>query len=160
MSYYEFLSIIISCLAALISLIVWSGQRKLTRESNDLQKATAELAKKQLDILLREEKGKNTARLALSLVKENNSSYKFYLRNVSDVDATEVEFRILTQDSSDNPIVEDDYKSKFPLRRLAPGMEITTHAAIYLSSSGAYNAVLRWKNPDGSQSEDETFVSI
>ena len=67
MSYYEFLSIIISCLAALISLIVWSGQRKLTRESNDLQKATAELAKKQLDILVREEKGKNTARLALSL---------------------------------------------------------------------------------------------
>jgi hypothetical protein len=58
------LSIIVSCLAAVISLVVWSGQRKLTRESNDLQRATAELAKKQLELLLREEKGKNTATIA------------------------------------------------------------------------------------------------
>lgn len=160
MSHYELLGIAISCIAALISLVVWSGQRKLTRESNDLQRATAELAKKQLELLLREEKGKNTARVALSLLKESRTSYKFHVKNVSEVEATDVEFRVLVKDPSDDPIVESDYKSKFPLKRLTPGEEITTHAAIYISSSGAYNAVLRWKNPDGSQSEDETFVAI
>lgn len=46
MSEYEVLSVILSSLAALISLIVWNGQRKLQRESLDMQKATAGLAKK------------------------------------------------------------------------------------------------------------------
>jgi hypothetical protein len=124
------------------------------------KKATADLARKQLEILLREEKGKNTARVALTLAKEGRGSYRFHVTNVSNVEASDVEFEILVKEPSDNPIVLQDYKAKFPVKRLAPGTEITTLAVIYLSSSGAYNAVVRWKNPDGSKAEDETFVAL
>jgi hypothetical protein len=46
------LSVFLGCIATLVSLVVWFGQRKIQKEANDLQRATSELAKKQLEILL------------------------------------------------------------------------------------------------------------
>jgi hypothetical protein len=147
-------------LAAVISLVVWSGQRKLTRESNDLQRATAELAKKQLELLLREEKGKNTARLLLELIREDRSSFRFYIRNVSDVEARDVELELLLPDPEHSPIVASEYAEKFPAKRMSPGSAISLIAALTLSSPTAYNALLRWTNPDGSRTEEETYVAL
>jgi hypothetical protein len=105
MSQYEILTVALACFAVLVSLIAWNGQRKLQRESNDLQRATAELAKKQLEIVLREEKGKSTARLSLSLFRDGNT-YRFQLSNVGEADARDVELAFLLQRPEDNPIIE------------------------------------------------------
>lgn len=94
MSQYEILATVISCIAVLVSLISWNGQRtlqretnlqheKLQREANELQRATSELAKKQLELLNREERGKNTARLSLDLLREGNN-FRFQLTNIGE----------------------------------------------------------------------------
>jgi hypothetical protein len=73
LSKYEILSIALGCIATFVSLVVWFGQRKMQKEANDLQLATSELSKKQLEILLREEKGKNAARLSFDLFKDGKT---------------------------------------------------------------------------------------
>ncbi len=159
MSKFEILTILISCVAAVTSLVVWAGQRKLQREANDLQRATSELAKKQLELLVREEKGKNTARLALALVRDGKS-YRFQVKNVSDVDATNVELKLLVERPQDDPIIESEYKQKFPAKRLSPGSTISLIAALHQGSPSAFNALLKWVNPDGSISEEETYAAL
>lgn len=159
MSIYEALSIVIACIAAMVSLVVWSGQRKLQREANELQRATSELAKKQLELLLREEKGQNTARLSLSIDREGKG-FRFRLRNISDVDAKDVEFELLLKRPEDNPLIKSDYEQKFPLKRLQPGESVALIAALHLGSPTAFNALLKWINPDGSRVEEETFAAL
>ncbi|MFA0567714.1 hypothetical protein [Vibrio gallaecicus] len=159
MSEYEVLSVILSSLAALISLIVWNGQRKLQRESLDMQKATADLAKKQLEILLREDKEKSTARLKLDLVKSGNG-YKFVITNISNVDAKDISFDLLVDNPRHNPLVGSDVNSKLPAPKLSPGSELSLLAAIHLGSPTAYNAQLTWTNPNGETVTDETYVSL
>ena len=159
MSEYETLSVILSSLAALISLIVWNGQRKLQRESLDMQKATADLAKKQLEILVREDKEKSTARLKLDLVKSGNG-YKFIISNISSVDAKDISFDLLVDNPRHNPLVDSDVNSKLPAPKLSPGSELSLLAAIHLGSPTAYNALLTWTNPNGETVTDETYVSL
>jgi hypothetical protein len=157
---YEVLSIIISCIAAAISLVVWSGQRKLQRESNDLQRATSELAKKQLEIVMREERAKNTARVVLELVREGRSSFRFVITNISDVVARDIELELLLQPGVDNPIIAHEYASKFPAKSLGPRASVSLIAALTLSSPTAFNAALKWTNADGTRTEEETYVAL
>jgi hypothetical protein len=159
MSEYEIFSVLLSCIAVIMSLVAWNGQRKLQREANDMQRATAKLAEKQLEILLREEKGKNTARLLLSMVREGKN-YRLVLKNVSEVQATDIEIEPLLQRQEDNPIIPSDYAEKFPLKKLPPGAEVGLHAVIYLSSPSAFNFRVSWKNPDGKEVSEEAFVSL
>jgi hypothetical protein len=170
MSQYEILATVIACLAVLVSILAWDGQRKLQREmnelyaklqreANDLQQATAELAKRQLELLNREERGKNTARLSLDLFKDG-TNYWFRLTNIGEAEARDAEIKILVERPEDNPIVESEYQSKFPAKKLMPGASITLIAAIYLSSPTAFNATLSWVNPDGSRVEEEAYVAL
>ena len=159
MTYYEILSIVLGCVAVTVSLLVWNGQRKMQREANDLQRAMSELAKKQLEILLREEKGNNTARLSLALSLDGKT-HRFRIANVSDVDAKDVEMELLTQKKEDNPLIPSEYAEKFPIKLLAPGASASLIAAIHLGSPSAYNALLKWSNPDGSRVEEEIYVAL
>lgn len=148
----------ISALAIVVSLIVYFGQRRLQREANDLQRATSELAKKQLEILVREEKGKNRARLSLELVRDGRA-FRFRIMNTSDVEAWDVEFEVPATASS-GPIILSEYTTKFPIKKLSAGAYVTLIAAIHLGSPTAYNAILKWTNPDGSRVEEETYVAL
>jgi hypothetical protein len=156
---YEILTIVLASVAVIVSLVVWNGQRKMQREANDLQRATSELAKKQLEILLREEKGKNTARLSLQLYRDGKT-YRFRVSNISDVDAKDVDMQLIMQKKEDNPLIASEYSEKFPIKRLQPGTSVSLIAAIHLGSPSAYNALLKWSNPDGSRVEEETYVAL
>ncbi|MGK2915039.1 MAG: hypothetical protein ACSLE5_11440 [Porticoccaceae bacterium] len=159
MTQYEVLTVVLACIAVFVSLIVWSGQRRMQREANDLQRATAELAKKQLEILLREEKGKSTARLSLDLFRDGKT-YRFRVTNVGEVEAKDVEMELLVKKPEDNPIIGSEYAEKFPAKKLMPGSSITLIAAIHLGSPSAYNAMLKWTNPDGMVVREETYVAL
>jgi hypothetical protein len=159
MSPYEALSIVVSCIAVVLSLVVWNGQRRMQREANDLQRATSELAKKQLEILLREEQGKNSARLSVSL-KRDGKGFKFWITNISDVDAKDVDFALVVARPEDNPLVKSEYEQKFPAKRLQPGESVSLLAALFLSSPTGFNTTLKWTNPDGTRIEDETYVAL
>ena len=158
MSKYEILSVLLGCIATIVSLVVWAGQRRMQREANDLQRATSELAKKQLEILLREEKGKNAARLSFDIFKDGKT-YRFRITNISDVDAKNVDLRLLVK-PGDSPLVKNDYEAKFPVPKLQPGSSVTLIAAIHLGSPTAYNAVLSWVNPDGTEVSEETYAAL
>ena len=159
MTQYEILSVVIACIAALVSLVVWVWQRKIQRESNDLQRATSELAKKQLEILLREEKGKNAARLSLDLFQDGKT-YRFRVTNISEVDARDVEMELVVKKQEDSPLISSEYAEKFPAKKIPPGNSVTLIAALHLGSPTAYNALLKWTNPDGSKVQEETYVAL
>lgn len=159
MTQFEILTLLVACVAAVISLITWNGQRKLQRESNDLQRATSELAKKQLEILLREDKEKTQARIALDLVRDGKS-FRFRISNISTVDAYDVQMELLLDNSKDSPLIRSEYEQKMPAKKLSPGSAVTLIAALHLGSPTAFNARLKWRNPNGTVTEDQTYAAL
>ncbi|MDE2465492.1 MAG: hypothetical protein KGO02_17530 [Alphaproteobacteria bacterium] len=159
MSPYEILATVIACIAVLVSVVTWKGQRKLQREANDLQRATAKLAEKQLELLLGNERGKSVPRLSLDLFRDGKS-LRFRLKNVGEAEARDAEIELLLQRPEDNPIITSEYAEKFPAKHLAPGSSVTLIAAIHVGSPSAYNAVLSWTNPDGSRVKEEVYVAL
>ncbi|AWL11777.1 hypothetical protein HMF8227_01299 [Saliniradius amylolyticus] len=81
-------------------------------EANELQRATSELAKKQLEILLREEKERNAARLSFYIFKDGKT-YRFRITNISGIDAKNVGLGLLVK-PEDSPLVKNDYEAKAP----------------------------------------------
>ncbi len=158
MTEYECLSVIVSSLAALISLVVWNGQRKLQKESLEMQKATAELAKKQLELLVRENKAKNTALLTAELVKEGGEHY-FIIRNIGEAEVTDIDFEVLVEPEN-NPLVMNNAKQLLPIPKLQPDSKIQLLAFIHLKSPRAYNVKISWVNPNGEKAVTKTFVSL
>ncbi|EJL6763082.1 TPA: hypothetical protein ACMDQ3_003570 [Vibrio cholerae] len=158
LSVYECLSVIVSSLAVLISLFVWNGQRKLQKESLEMQKATAELAKKQLELLVREDEAKNTALLTAELVKEGGVHY-FIIRNIGQVEATGVDFEVLVEPEN-NPLVMNNAKQLLPIPKLQPDSKVSLLAFLHLKSLRAYNVKISWVNPNGEKTVTETFVSL
>ena len=159
MSQYELFATEIACFAVLVSLIAWNGQRKLQREANDLQRATAKLAEKQLELLLRDERGKSAARLSLDLFRDGKT-YRFRLTNVGEAEARDAEIELVLQRPDDSPIIASEYAEKFPAKRLMPGSSVTLIAALHLGSPTAYNAILSWTNPDGTLVKEEAYVAL
>ncbi len=159
MSQYELFATAIACFAVLVSLIAWNGQRKLQREANDLQRATAKLAEKQLELLLHDERGKSAARLSLDLFRDGKT-YRFRLTNVGEAEARDAEIELVLQRLDDSPIIASEYAEKFPAKRLMPGSSVTLIAALHLGSPTAYNAILSWTNPDGARVKEEAYVSL
>ncbi len=159
MSNFEISTIVIAGIAALISLYTLTEQRKVQKESNDLQRATSALAKKQLEILVREDKEKSSARLKLDLVKDGKG-YKFYVTNIGNVEAKNVNLELLVDKPDHSPLVKSDYESKFPVPKLSPQSSISLLAALSLGRPTAFNAKLTWTNPDGKTVEDETYASL
>jgi len=160
MSKFEVITIIIACISAFISLLAIAGQRRLQREANDMQRATSLLAQKQLEILEREDKEKVDARIKLDLVKEGKNNYRFRLTNISTQDARDVNLKLLVEKPGDDPIIRTEYQEKLPAKVLSPGSSVSLIAALHLGSPTAYNAVLTWVNPDGSESNYETYASL
>lgn len=159
MTRYELLTILFASIGAALALAVWSVQRRMQREAYDLQRAAAELTKKQLEMQLREEEGKQMARVALTLVRDGKA-FKFNVINLSDVDAQDVEIGFMLVDDSDNPLVMSEYNTKFPAKCLGPGSTISLTAALHLGRPMAFNVRTRWVNPDGSRSEEITYIAL
>lgn len=159
MSQYELFAIAVACFAVLVSLVAWNGQRKLQREANDLQRETTRLAEKQLELLLREERDKSTARLSLDLFRDGKT-YRFRLANVGEAEARDAEIELVLQQPDDSPIIASEYAEKFPAKRLMPGTSVTLIAALHLGSPTAYNAILSWTNPDGTRVREEAYVAL
>ena len=160
MNQYEALALIVSCISALIALIAIAGNRRLQKEANDLQRATSELAKKQLTILEKEDYTSSSARVKLDLIKEGQSSFKFYLTNISEHDARNVELSLILDNPPDDPIIKSEYDQKLPIPVLSPGSSVSLIAALHLGSPTAFNALVKWVNPNGQEESYETYAAL
>ena len=159
MTEFEALSILVACLALIVSLVTFSGQRRLQREANDLQRVTADLSKKQLALIEQQEKEKNSAHLSLSLVREGRG-YSLVLRNIGQVVASAVELESLGQGVEDVLVATDEVEAKFPLARFRPTEEVRLSAGVYLGSPAVFQVRLRWRNPVGDACEEEYKVGV
>lgn len=160
MTPYEIIAVVLSVAAIVVSVYALRAQRQLQKESNNLQRATSELAKKQLELLLREDKLHNNARITLDLIKESRTSFRFVITNISNVDAQNVNLELLLDNPADSPLIVSEVSEKLPAPRLSPASSLTLIAALHMGSLLAYRAKLSWTNPDGTESVDETFVSL
>ena len=160
LSNYEALALIVSCISALIAVFALAGNRKLQKEANDLQRATSKLAEKQLYILEKEDKVTNGARVKLDLIKEGKGQFKFYLTNISEQDARNVDLSLILDNPSDDPIIKSEYKQKLPIPVLSPGSSVSLIAALHLGSPTAYNALVKWVNPNGQEESYETYAAL
>lgn len=121
------------------------------------------LAKKQpetLETLAREERDENKARLSLDLFEDKPMQYRFRITNISAVNAMDVDLELLVEKPKDNPIIPSDYATKFPVKKMQPGNTVTLIAALHSGIPTAYSALLKWTNPDGSNSQEKTYVAL
>jgi hypothetical protein len=159
MTHYELLSILIALVAAVISLVAWFGQRKLQREANELQRSTADLAQKQLEMIEREETSRREVRLSVAL-ERFGTSYRFLVSNVGEQEAWNVELLFLFLDPQLNPIVHSEYIEKFPVPVLHAGESVSLIAALADRSPTAYHVRLTWKDPNGKVGQREVSVAL
>ena len=158
MSVYEKLSLLISLLAAAISAFSYVRTRNIAAKQLELQHATAELSRKQLELIEQEEEVRSKACVDVELEK-NGSDYWFVITNHGDSEARNIGF-YLDGDENYNPLVPSEYEQKIPISSLKPGKSVTLIAAITFSSPKQFEAFVRWINLDGSQSKESYLISI
>jgi hypothetical protein len=159
MSNFELVSLVLSCLAVLVSLVVWSGQRKLQREANELQRFTAELSRKQLQLIKEQEQTRFAAKLSLSLVMDGKG-YKLVLSNKSSADAIAVDLRPTGATAQDSFLIKSDLEAKLPIKRLRAGEEVRFLAALHLGTPSVNHFHVTWQNADGTTAMEDFAVSL
>lgn len=159
MTHYEFLTLIIALVAVVISAISFVRSGKTQERQLEYEAINATLAKKQLEMILREETRQEKARLVAELVKVGRTDFRFVVLNHSSVLATNVDFKI-DENSPDNPLVQNERRSKLPYPSLQPGQSFTLIAALHFGSAMSYDTLLTWTNPDGSPGSNRVHVSI
>jgi len=155
MSNFEALTLILSCVAVIVSLAVWNGQRKLQREANDLQRVTAELSRKQLQLIKEQEQSK----FALSLTKDGKG-YKLVLANKGEADALAVDLRPIGTTIENNYLIASELEEKLPIKRLRSGEEVPFLAALSTGTPIVSEFHVSWHNADGTTGMEDFSVSF
>ena len=155
MSNFEALTLILSCVAVIVSLAVWNGQRKLQREANDLQRVTAELSRKQLQLIKEQEQSK----FALSLTKDGKG-YKLVLANKGEADALAVDLRPIGTTIENNYLIASEMEEKLPIKRLRSGEEVRFLAAVSMGTPIVSEFHVSWHNADGTTGMEDFSVSF
>ena len=159
MSDFETLTLVFSAVALLVSLVVWNGQRKLQREANDLQRVTAELSRKQLQLIKEQEGRKFTAKLALSLTTDGEG-YKLVLKNEGEADALAVDLRPIGTTVENNYLITSELEEKLPIKRLRSGESVRFLAAIASGTPIVSEFHVSWHNADGTTGMEDFSVSL
>ncbi len=149
-SEFETLTLLISILALIVSMYTFAQQRKLQRETNELQRANSELAKRQLGLLKEDDRRSQNAELTL-LLSGSQGAHILTVRNMGRATASNVSIESL---GAFSPLVPQQIDSRFPLDILAPGDEVRLVAAIYVESPDKFKLRLRWNNPDGTNCKE------
>jgi uncharacterized membrane-anchored protein YhcB (DUF1043 family) len=156
---YEIASLLIAIVAVVISVVSLVRARKVQAKQLEFEAVTAALAKKQLELLEKEEQTQEQARVTAELVKVGRTDYRFVITNLGVAVASDVNFEIDPK-SLDNPLVANECARKLPYPSLQPGQSFTLIAALSMGSTMSYNTQLKWKNPDGSQGINNVHLSI
>jgi hypothetical protein len=158
MTYSEIISSAIALLALVISLVVWHGQRKLQREANELQRATSELSRRQLQSIEKEEAERNVARLDLTLERQGQG-HIFTLTNFGPAIAHEVELVPLLEPGEPSPLIDSELSAKFPAARLLPGTRIGLLAVVFLERTSNVRVKIKWRDGTGAKEETASIAT-
>ena len=158
MTTYEIISLFFASVAVALSALSMVRTRKVKARQLEFEAITAALAKKQLDLIEKEEQTQEKARVTAELVKVGRTDYRFVIMNQGSAVASDVTFEI-DQTSPDNPLAGNECKRKLPYPSLQPGQSFTLIAALHMRSAMSYHTHLKWKNPDGSKGANDIHLS-
>ena len=149
MSNFEILTLVVACLAVVVSLDTLREQRKLQRESNELQRTTAELAKRQMAEMAQAAAERLKASVEVELHRERTSS-TLRIGNVSSADASNVNVVFDLPPGVTDPLSPGGRAQRFPIKRLQPGTWALVPCDIYVDHPPVLEGYVSWVNPDES----------
>lgn len=159
MTTFELLTICIAVLAVIVSATSLYRTARVSSEQIDLQRTTAALASKQLEMLQNQEESSSRAHLAFRLENQKPNP-KFVVENVGTAPASNVSFELAPQGPLRLPLMASSFEETFPIPTLAAGSSVSAPAYFTLASATAFKVMVRWIDPDGQQREQETYVSL
>jgi hypothetical protein len=154
MTNFEVLTLLIACIAVLVSLYTLREQRKLQREANELQKSAAELAKRQIAQLEQADADRLKTELEV-VIDRNGNGHTLRIGNTGMADAFEVNIDFSLPDGVTSPLTDETRADRLPAQRLRPSSWLLFPCAIYLESPPFFEGTVSWKNPDGSKSSGQ-----
>jgi hypothetical protein len=154
----EFVGPAISIVALFVAVVSLLRTRNYREQQLDLQRVIADLARKQLERLNREDEAAGMGCLEIELLPHGNA-HQFVVTNVGDRVVREVDFQVEPHGGGSNALVKSDYERKFPVPLLQPNGYATALVALAMGSATAYTVTLRWIE-GGKPIEVETFVSL
>jgi hypothetical protein len=95
------------------------------------------------------------ATLTLHIEKTAARKWKFVLTNISEVDAQNVELKLLATGQKLGPLISKKYRKKIPLGKLSRKSSVTFVPLCNGQDAVAYKALLTWENNDGSKGSQE-----
>lgn len=110
-------------------------------------------------MIAREEAARSEIRLSVVL-ERFKSSYRFYISNVGEQEATNVELLFLFLAPQLNPIIQSEYTEKFPVPVLPKGESVSLVAALADESPTTYHVRLKWNEPNGKVGQKDVHVSL
>lgn len=141
--------ICISIIAVIISTVALVRSRKIAQEQLRLEKITAELSKKQLELLQIEEISKTKPKLNVT-VQPLGKNHCFYITNTGNVDIYHLNFEIIND--QDKPLY--DAHDKLPLKELRANSVLKLRAAFHFGSPSKYEVKLSWQDEHGNSFEE------
>jgi hypothetical protein len=157
MTLYELLTLLTAVVAVVVSVLSLVRTRRVEAEQLRQGRAMVDLAERQLEKIEEEERAESRANLSAELVKDGRNS-AIIIVNLSGNPARDVQFELI--DCPKSPFVGGDYERKLPAPVLQPHGRIRLLAAITRGSPLTYRARLRWTDPDGTEREEEVFLSV
>lgn len=158
MTFYEVLTASTAVVALIISSVSLIRTRRIQSKQLEYEAISAALAKKQLELLTKEEQLDERAHITAELVKVGISDYRFVIMNQGAAVASNVTFKIDPM-SPDNPLLKSEAEGKLPYPSLQPGQSFTLIADFNLDSALSYDVYLEWKNPNGSIEEKKIHLT-
>ena len=153
------IEISISIVALVVAAVSLMRTRAFNQQQLDLQRVVSDLARKQLEILNREEVESGRTHLDIQIVPCGNA-HEFLVSNVGAYPARDIEFEVEPQGGGDSPLIQSDYNAKFPVPVLQPSGSVGAMAAFSMGSARGFKVTLRWKDASDSPVEVETFLAL
>jgi hypothetical protein len=150
---------LISLLAVIVAFVALYRTSAVQKEQLEMQRVAAELAKKQLEMLARQDASSSTPVIRVDIVPHANAHH-FLLTNIGAGRARNVRFTVEPHGRGSSPIMESDYRLKLPIPVLDPGASVGVLAAFEMGSATAFDVKLAWLDPSGEEKNDETFVTL
>jgi hypothetical protein len=119
------------------------------------QRAATAVARMQLEQLSKQETGRHRAKLTLHLEKTAARKWKFVVTNISEVDAQDVELKLVGINERPSPFFWNKYRKTILVAKLPRKSTTTLVPLCNGRDPRALKAVLTWKNTDGSEGSEE-----
>lgn len=145
MTSYEFLTLLVSLLAVILSAVSLFRTRRTAIRQLALQEITAELSKKQLEKIKESEEDAKKTFIEVKLVSLKDYN-KFVICNVGEAEAKNVSIKVL---GDYNPIVSNDFEDKIPIKSLRPRQEVSLLSVSELGTPSSFEVEVSWENPTG-----------